>query len=76
MEKIVNIDVLLLDSGGWSRHSEWGKYKNDIKVIILDDTTVSTDKIRQEILSNLDKWKILVDNVGDRNGWLSAERIY
>ena len=76
LDKIENIDVLLLDSGGWSRQSEWGKYKNDIKVIILDDTTGSTSKIRQEILSNLDKWKILVDNVGERNGWLAAEKIY
>ena len=36
LKKIDFIDVLLLDSGGWSRQAEWNKYKNDIKVIIID----------------------------------------
>ncbi len=74
MEKIGNIDVLLLDSGGWSRQAEWDKYKNDIKVIILDDTLISTDKIREEILGNPNEWKILEDNIHQRNGWLAAEK--
>ena len=71
---IDNIDVLLLDSGGWSRYAEWSKYKEHIKVIIIDDTKISTNKIREEII-NSNSWKILKDELNDRNGWLAAEKI-
>jgi len=72
-KKIDFIDVLLLDSGGWSRQAEWNKYKNDIKVIILDDTKISTNLIRDEII-NSNQWIILKDELNDRNGWFAAER--
>ena len=59
-KKIDFIGVLLVDSGGWSRQAEWNKYKNDIKVIILDDTKISTNLIRDEII-NSNQWIILKD---------------
>lgn len=68
---INDVDVLLLDSGGWSRQAEWNKYKNNIKVIIIDDTAVSTNKIREEILNDK-SWNILHDRLNERNGWLAA----
>ena len=71
---IEKIDVLILDSGGWSRYAEWSKYKDNIKVIVIDDTKVSTNKIREEII-NSGKWKILRDELNDRAGWLAAEII-
>lgn len=72
VEDFINdIDVLFLDSGGWSRQAEWNKYKNNIKVIILDDTTISTNKIREEILNDK-SWNILHDRLKERNGWLAA----
>ena len=71
-EKLKHIDVLLLDSGGWSRQAEWDKYKEDIKVIILDDTLGSTKLIREEILNNKNKWTIIHDDLNTRAGWLAA----
>jgi hypothetical protein len=62
-----------LDSGGWSRQAEWNKYKNDIKVIILDDTKISTNLIRDEII-NSNQWIILKDELNDRNGWFAAKK--
>lgn len=70
---ILNIDVMLLDSGGWSRQAEWNKYKNHIKVIIIDDTKISTSFIRNEILND-SSWNVLHDRIDDRNGWLAAEK--
>jgi len=66
------IDVLLLDSGGWSRQGEWDKIKTQIDVILLDDTKISTNNIRTEILNNPDTWEITNDEINDRNGWLCA----
>ena len=66
------VDVLLLDSGGWSRQSEWDKMKDHIKVILLDDTHGSTMKIRKEIIESGD-W-VVEDYVHDRAGTLCAIR--
>ena len=75
VENFINdIDILLLDAGGWSRQAEWEKYKNNIKVIIIDDTKISTNLIREEIISD-ESWNILHDELKDRNGWLAAEKI-
>ena len=41
---------------------------------IIDDTKISTNKIREEIVNN-ENWKILKDELNDRNGWLAAERV-
>ena len=67
------IDVLLLDSGGWSRQAEWNKLKDRIKVILLDDTLVSTNHIRNEILKS-SQWEVIDDQLHERNGWLCAKR--
>ena len=68
------IDVLFLDSGGWSREAEWLKYKNKTNVIVIDDTKVSTNKIRDEIKMDSEHWAIVDDVTNDRNGWLCAVR--
>lgn len=73
-DKLKHIDVLLLDSGGWSRQSEWDKYKDIIKVIILDDTNGSTKLIREEIINNKNEWTIIHDDLDTRFGWFSARR--
>jgi|10_taG_2_1085330.scaffolds.fasta_scaffold03973_6 hypothetical protein len=67
------IDVLLLDSGGWSRQAEWNKLKDCIKVILLDDTLLSTNHIRDEILKS-SQWEVIDDQQDERNGWLCAKR--
>ena len=72
---ISNLDVLLLDSGGWSRQAEWDKYKDVIKVIILDDTSGSTSLIKNELLTLNTKWKVLANRPDERNGWFAAEKI-
>ena len=72
---ISNLDVLLLDSGGWSRQAEWDKYKDVIKVIILDDTSGSTSLIKNELLTLNTKWKMLANCPDERNGWFAAEKI-
>lgn len=66
------VDILLLDSGGWSRQAEWDKMKDHIKVILLDDTHGSTRKIREEILESED-W-VVEDYKHDRAGTLCAVR--
>lgn len=73
-EELSDIDVMLLDSGAWSRQAEWNKYKDRVKVIILDDTKVSTGFIREEILNSPKVWHVLHDDQKTRNGWLAAER--
>jgi len=66
------VDVLLLDSGGWSRQAEWEKMKHKIKVILLDDTNGSNSRIREELLAS-DDW-IVEDYTHDRAGTLCATR--
>jgi len=79
-ENVINklpeeIDVLFLDGGQFSTPAEWQKLKNRTKVIMLDDTnTYKTEKVREEILSDLDNWEIIFDKSHDRHGIFMAVR--
>ena len=69
------IDVLFLDGGQFSTPAEWQKLKDRTKIIMLDDTnTYKTEKIREEILSDLENWEIIFDKSHDRHGVFMAVR--
>jgi hypothetical protein len=69
------IDVLLLDGGQFSTQAEWERLRDRTKVIMLDDTTTfKTEKIRNEIISDKNKWKVVIDYTNDRNGIFIGSR--
>ena len=69
-----NIDVLCLDGGHFATILEWEMFKDQIKVIILDDTRTSkTRKILDEINTS-PVWNIIYDSQ-DRNGELVAQKV-
>jgi hypothetical protein len=68
------VDVLCLDGGHFATILEWEMFKDQIKVIILDDTTTSkTRKIVEEI-KNSGNWNITY-HTNNRNGELIAYKI-
>lgn len=73
------IDLLLLDGGDWCSEVEFGKLMDRSRVIALDDTdpsrAVKNVRNREFILSNPNLFKIMVDNLKDRNGWMVAQGI-
>ena len=61
------IDVLCLDGGSFSTILEWELFKDEIKVVVLDDTnTLKTKSIKKEIIES-GKWKIVYESNGDVN---------
>lgn len=65
------VDVLCLDGGHFSTLPEWEMFKDQIKVIILDDTgTSKTRKIVEELNSG-STWNIIY-NSQQRNGEMVA----
>ena len=67
------VDVLCLDGGHFSTLPEWELFKDQIKVIILDDTNTSKSrKIADEINSN-NMWNVIYAGSG-RNGELIAKK--
>ncbi len=69
------IDVLLLDGGEFTSYAEYSVLKDRTKVLALDDTRVyKNKKVRSELIVN-DNWKLLYDNLQDRNGTTIFERL-
>jgi hypothetical protein len=69
------IDVLLLDGGEFTSYAEYSVLKDRTKVLVLDDTRVyKNKKVRSELIGN-DNWKLLYDNLQDRNGTTIFERL-
>ncbi len=69
-----NIDVLCLDGGHFSTILEWELFKEQIKVIILDDIKTSkTRKILKEIYDN-PVWDVIYSS-DNRNGELVAKKV-
>lgn len=65
------IDFLFLDGGEFSTYSEYTKLKNRSQFIGMDDSTQrKCRRIREEILSDSDRYEILIDNPWYRNGVL------
>lgn len=69
------IDLLFLDGGEFSTYSEFLILKDRVKWIVLDDCNVRKGKkIKQFILNNPEKYKIIFD-ISDRNGTFCAKTI-
>jgi hypothetical protein len=63
------IDFLFLDGGEFSTYAEYVKLKDRCTYIGMDDTTSRKCRlIRNEVLANLDKYEIMLDNPWYRNG--------
>tara|TARA_R110000824_G_scaffold352906_3_gene540036 strand:+ start:217 stop:837 length:621 start_codon:yes stop_codon:yes gene_type:complete len=75
IEKIPEtIDVLLLDGGEFTSYAEYLALKDRTKLLVLDDSRVFKNKrVRSELMNNKD-WKLLHDNLQDRNGVTIFER--
>lgn len=68
------IDLYLIDGGEMSGWIEFNKLWKRCKYIMLDDTlALKHIETRAFILSNPDKFKIIDDNVFDRQGYLICE---
>jgi hypothetical protein len=63
-------DVILLDGGEFSTKGDWeALYHPNLKVVILDDTTlIKTSDIRAQLLQD-PAWRCVEDYPNDRNGW-------
>jgi len=69
------IDVLLLDGGEFSTRMEFEKLKDRTSVVVLDDTTLTKNKVvRSNIIECNETWKIILDDLNNRNGILIACR--
>jgi len=70
------IDLCVIDSGEFSGDLEFFKLWQKCHYIVLDDTNAIKHKeTKKFILSNPDKFKIIEDNITDRNGYLICEVI-
>ena len=79
------IDLLILDGGEFSSYFEFQKLYQRSHFIVLDDTSpnlewiekhiLKNSLVRKEILENKDKFKVLVDNQKDRNGFFICEHL-
>jgi hypothetical protein len=68
------IDVLCLDGGHFSTIHEWNMFKDNIKVIILDDTNTSKSRnIFNEIIKS-PSWKVIYNSL-EGTGELIATKI-
>ncbi len=69
------IDVLLLDGGEFTSYAEYLALKDRTRVLVLDDSRVFKNKrVRSELMNNKG-WKLLHDNLQDRNGITIFERL-
>lgn len=69
------IDFLILDGGEYSTYPEWNKLKDRTRIVALDDSNIfKCSKIREEIISSGD-YKVIYDNLYDRNGFSVFEKI-
>lgn len=68
-------DVIVLDGGEFTTQGDYEVLRSlNPKVIALDDTRVfKTHDIRKELLAS-PEWRVLHDELRDRNGWAIFER--
>ena len=70
------IDLLVLDGGEYSTYLEWNLLKDRFVYCILDDTmALKCKKIREEVLSNSNKYEIIDDNTQERYGYLVFKKL-
>jgi len=74
-----NIDLLILDGGEFTSYIEFEKLWKRSHFIVLDDTNKDLSyknwEVREFILSSPHDFKIIEDNLKDRNGFLVCEKI-
>jgi hypothetical protein len=63
-------DAVVLDGGEYSGYIDWLAIpKENLRVVFLDDVAcVKNKRVREEILAN-PAWRLLLENLTDRNGW-------
>jgi hypothetical protein len=79
------IDLLILDGGEYSSSLEFDKLYKRSRFIVLDDTTpfipdshghiLKNSQVREFILANPDQFRIIEDDLKDRNGYLICEHL-
>ena len=63
------IDVLMLDGGQFSTRAEFELLEDNVKVVVLDDTTTfKTETIKDYIVSNTDEWSVVFDHIYEHHG--------
>ena len=68
------IDLLIIDGGEFSGYMEFIKLWERCRYIIIDDTKASKhEKTRDFILSKPETFKVIDDNLVERNGFLICE---
>ena len=68
------IDLLIIDGGEFSGQKEWEKLWKRCHYVILDDTNaIKHSDTKKFILSKPNKFKVIEDNIVDRNGFLVCE---
>lgn len=70
------VDVVLLDGGEFSTEGDWQFFQDkNVKVYMLDDVNIiKCSKIRETLLNNKD-YKLIAEDLNDRNGWSIFEKI-
>jgi len=69
------IDLLILDGGEYTTYAEWLKLRDRTRIFVLDDTNLfKCKRIREEMLAS-EKYRLLVEDRNDRNGYAVFERI-
>lgn len=69
------IDLLLLDGGEWSSGRILHLLMPRTKVIALDDVRVAKNAANRRFLLYDPKFRLVKENIKDRNGWSIFERI-
>jgi hypothetical protein len=69
-----SIDLLILDGGEYTTYPEYHKLKDRTNTIVLDDVNIlKCKKIREELLSD-SNFKLLNENLEERNGFSIFQR--
>jgi hypothetical protein len=69
-------DMVLLDGGEFTTWYEYLAIKDRCKILALDDTNVmKCRRIVEELKAQPERWKILIEDVHERNGNVVAKRI-
>jgi hypothetical protein len=72
----VKPEVALLDGGEYSGSLDWIHLdKSNLKWLLLDDTNVTKNSNLVKELKEASEWKLVREEITDRNGWAVFQRI-
>lgn len=79
VERVGRFDMVFLDGGEFASHAEFELLEPHIdKFLVMDDTNgercIKNALSRERVLAS-PRWDVLVDAIGERNGWLVARRL-